>query len=272
MALDMALRDPGGAVPSDLLRDRLAVGAALACLALEGRSETEAGLRDAICLTRAGDSSGPSGEMCARWRALTRLRLSGPGWAARLMGTLPQSVRDQLPEDAMERTGEDPATRAAAALAMVLRRCPREETAGLMLADAILARALGWSAPVPLLAAHMPRRTLRTLIAGEGDPLPAVHAALISGCDAALRRALDLSRRAARLTGVAPKLRAKGADAALKLFLTRDAVSPTMLSPRIAGTSVPMSDRAARRLCDRLVSLGVARELTGRPSFRLYGL
>jgi hypothetical protein len=33
-----------------------------------------------------------------------------------------------------------------------------------------------------------------------------------------------------------------------------------------------MSDRAARRLCDRLVSLGVLREMTGRESFRLYGV
>ena len=32
------------------------------------------------------------------------------------------------------------------------------------------------------------------------------------------------------------------------------------------------SDRAARRFCDRLVELGVARELTGRDTFRLYGV
>lgn len=31
------------------------------------------------------------------------------------------------------------------------------------------------------------------------------------------------------------------------------------------------SDRAARRFCDRLVDLGVVRELTGRDTFRLYG-
>ena len=85
--------------------------------------------------------------------------------------------------------------------------------------------------------------------------------------------ARDLARRAEALRAVAPKLRAKGSAAAVGLFLAEEAVAPaSMLSPRIRGTSVPMTDRAARRFCDRLVALGVARELTGRSTFRLYGV
>ena len=93
----------------------------------------------------------------------------------------------------------------------------------------------------------------------------ACHRAVIASAVEVTRLAGDLARRAARLTAVAPKLRAKGAGEALKLFLTRDAVAPSAL------TSLN-SDRAARRFCDRLVELGAARELTGRDTFRLYGL
>ena len=59
-------------------------------------------------------------------------------------------------------------------------------------------------------------------------------------------------------------LRAKSAARAVEMFLTQDALAPAALSF--------MSDRAARRLCDRLVELGAVRELTGRETFRLYGV
>jgi len=163
--------------------------------------------------------------------------------------------------------------RAAAVLAKVLGQFPRQEASALMLADFVLARALGWNRPVPLLAAHLSRKDIRAMAVGAGDPLLATHAAIIVACDNSIRMAADLSRRAARLHAIAPKLRAKGAGEALALFLSHDAVSPSgMLSPTIQGTSVAMTDRAARRFCDRLVELGVVREMTGRPTFRLYGV
>jgi hypothetical protein len=60
-------------------------------------------------------------------------------------------------------------------------------------------------------------------------------------------------------------LRAKGAGAALEALLEEDSLG--------AGTAIAgLSDRGARRLFDRLVAFGAVRELTGRPTFRLYGL
>lgn len=49
----------------------------------------------------------------------------------------------------------------------------------------------------------------------------------------------------------------------MQMFLSRGAVAPSAL---------PLPDRAARRLCDRLVDLGAVRELTGRDTFRLNGV
>ncbi|WP_299751708.1 DUF1403 family protein [uncultured Tateyamaria sp.] len=46
----------------------------------------------------------------------------------------------------------------------------------------------------------------------------------------------------------------------------------TTPSPMIKGTNMPMASRAARRFCDRLVEFGVARELSRRSIFRLYGI
>lgn len=116
---------------------------------------------------------------------------------------------------------------------------------------------------MPLLAAGLKSQDLRK----TGDDLRmACHKAIVASAAEAVRMAADLTRRADRLRSVAPKLLAKGADKAVALFLCRDALSPSVALNGL------MSDRAARRLCDRLVDLGAVRELTGRDTFRLYGL
>jgi hypothetical protein len=82
-------------------------------------------------------------------------------------------------------------------------------------------------------------------------------------------RAIDLSaelgRRAEKLLAVAPKLRAKAAAVVVEKLLSDDAI---VASEKVSG----MSDRGLRRLFDRLVELGAVRELSGRSTFRIYGL
>ena len=155
-----------------------------------------------------------------------------------------------------------PVPRAAAVIEAVLAESPRAETAALILADAVLAEALGQSHLLPLLAAGLKSRDLR--LTCEALHL-ACHRAVVRGAGQAVALAADLTRRAAWLRAAVPKLRAKGAGRAVELFLARDALAPAALTGY-------MSDRAARRLCDRLVELGAVRELTGRDSFRLYGV
>ena len=271
VTLDVVLRDPDGTLPGALLRDRLALNAAVACLKLEGRNETASDIRDAVCLARAGDALGPAGDMFVAWRGLAQVNLTAGGWKDRVRKVLPAAVAEALPD--LGAPAGTPVAQASRILADVLRQFPRQEAAALMLADLTLARAVGWDRPVPLLATYMARRDIRVIADGEDDVLPRVHRAILAACDGVIRKAADLDRRATKLRAVAPKLRAKGSGDALAVFLSHDAVSPSgMLSPVIQGTSFPMTDRAARRLCDRLVKLGVVRELTGRATFRFYGV
>lgn len=275
--LDRALADRDGTLPVALLRDRLALTAAEACVKFEGRRADRAEIRDAVCLTRAGDALGPAGEAFERWRRMARIDLTRKDWVDRLARVLPtgagaafaERIRDVPGQDS---SGNSPVALAAAALADALLDFPREEAAALIAADAILARALGWRWPVPLLAASLTRRDLAAATDPDADAVRACHRAAALAAGAALRLAVDLERRAARLAAVAPKLRTKGADRALRLFMSQDAVAPADLAPAVSRGQSGMSGRAARRLCDRLVALGAVRELTGRATFRLYGL
>ncbi len=271
--LHMLLVDPCQTLPAELLHNRLALRAAEACLKLEGRRDSEADIRDAYYLARAGDEMGPAGDMFARWRKVSSVALKRKDWLARLKACVPGHVAEELPEwidTAMAQRasqGGSPVVQAARIIELVMNAFPREEASALICGDLVLARALGWAQPVPLLGLHLKGKDLRDVT------VETCHDAVARGAQDAARLSHDLVRRAERLRAVAPKLRAKGSAEAVAMFLREDAVLPsTMLSPRIKGTNISMTDRAARRLCDRLVELGVVRELTGRSTFRLYGV
>ncbi|SDI59145.1 Protein of unknown function [Salipiger marinus] len=251
--LHLVLAQPD--LPQPLLRDRLALRAAEASVAFQGRRESARELRDALHLLRPGDLPGPAGDSYQSWRrAVTR-----PISVAALHRALPDVAPDQLAVWLDAGQG-GPVPRAALVLETVLAEAPRAEGAALILADAALAQALGWDHLLPLLAAGLTAGDLRK----TGEPLRrACHRAVTASAQEAARLAQEVTRRAVRLRAVAPKLRAKRAGEAVALFLAHDALAPAAL---------PLPDRAARRLCDRLVQLGAVRELTGRDSFRLYGL
>jgi len=240
-------------------RQRLALAAATA--SLSGKAGDEGDLRDTWALTRPGADPGPAGRIYAAWRALAA------GGARRLpdiatgLGASPADVATLATTlDAHMRSRAPAPLAAAAAATAVASATPRAAPLVFEVADLVLAARLGWRAPVPLLA----------LEAGRDRP---GDAAWTAACCAAYARAAaracdlhaELARAAARLEAVAPKLRAKGAAAALAALLDDDAVAG---AAEIAG----MSERGLRRLFDRLVALGGVRELTGRPTFRLYGL
>ena len=97
------------------------------------------------------------------------------------------------------------------------------------------------------------------------DGVLAAGALLLGLVEFLVNRFAALGRSAQNLLAVAPRLRAKGAGAVIATLLDEDAVLPSARRSAI-------SDRGARRLFDRLVALGGVRELTGRSTFRLYGL
>jgi hypothetical protein len=152
------------------------------------------------------------------------------------------------------RGGPAPLAAAEAAEAAMKLRAGAEALA-LWVADAALAKSLGWPVAAPLLAGEV----LSRRGAGEGRrPKPdeagwtkVLALAYARAALAALDLAQDLARRAARLADAAPKLRAKGKGGALEALLVDDAVS--------AAAPIPgLTDRARRRLFERLVAFGAA--------------
>ncbi len=248
-------------VPQALLRERLALRAAAACVTFAGRSERAGDLRDAIHLLRPGDLPGPAGETYQGWRRAVERPVSVSALQRAMPGCAAPQIAVWLDRHNMRAAGQGtPVGQASRVLEAVLADMPRAEVPALILADAALAQALSWDHLVPLLATGLKRADLRK----RGDDLRlACHRAVIASVLDAGRLAADLVRHTTHLKAVAPQLRASRARDAIEIFLTQDAVAPAAL---------PLPDRAARRLCDRLVDLGSIRELTGRDTFRLYGV
>jgi hypothetical protein len=261
------------------LRSRLALRSAAASAKILRLNADEAALRD-LRFT-IGDPGGPAANLLSLWRdGAGRPPGLDPGRirdvAARLdLAVDPNGLAASLKACAGE---GDPVSAAAEAAALAFSAIPdappaEAEVLTLWAFDMVIALRLRWPRPVPLIAAKILDPTLRLPGAGRrpktGDPAwpYAAAGAIAMASAAALDLAADLARRSNTLIAVAPKLRSKPAQKIVDLLLAQDCVSAAE-----AARHAPMTGRAARRLFDRLVLLGAAREFSGRPTFRLYGL
>jgi len=258
-------------------RHRLALKAASACMKLVGRSEDEAALRDAWLLRQPGDAPGPAGNVLAAWRRLAGRSLPpgvedlqavavllGIDWSDGFGGLI-DITREEV-------RGGAPAPVVAARIASaVIREDPGVEIFSWWLADCALSWRMGWRQAVPILASQIHAPLLRSGPDGRRarpDRDGFEHATFIAaalGAAEACRLAADMATRAERLSAAVPKLRSKAAGEVVDRLLGDDAVSGSL-------TTKNLSRWAARRLFDRLAELGAVRELSGRTTFRIYGI
>ena len=283
-ALGQSRRGRGENPPwAGVFRRRLALAAAAASVRRAGRAEDEARLRDALHLRRPGDDAGPAGRRLMAWRALTPAR---PGYgptrfdaAAEVVGVKHDDALLEIIEAAEAcvaggRFAPFAAAEAAATTLRILRSAPPTlgsdaELVALWLADAVLAQLLKWPFALPLLAVHLLPGSGR---AGPGaaavdeigfapvaspTPAPPHRLAISRPIWSGGRKSCSRSRQNCAPKGRAPRWRR---------------CSTTIRSSAATKIGTQMSERGARRLFDRLVALGAIRELTGRSTFRLYGL
>ncbi len=267
-------------------RQRLALGAAAVSARQAGRVEDEAALRDAVLLTRPGDflSVGPAGSMLLAWRRLAVRPAQDLLTAKSLAAVLEEfgyAPDDEAVSDLADELHQLCASAGTVAmLTGVFAAAERHgfgRIVGAWLADALLAQRLGWPHAIPLLGTEAAlgagrfRRVAAGVAATGAEEGNERAKSLLAGQARAALRAIDLSaeleRRSDRLLAVAPKLRAKGADAIVDRLLNEDALVASRGEQKSG-----MSDRGLRRLFDRLVELGAVHELSGRPTFRIYGL
>jgi Protein of unknown function (DUF1403) len=269
-------RDPPAA---GALRSRLALKSAAASAKILRLNANEGALRD--LRFAMGDDLSPAAKLLRLWRELASGPPSfDPGRILDVAAALDLAVDPNgLASSLKACVGDgDPVSAAGKSAALVFSAFPdapaaEAEILALCTFDLVLATRLGWRRPVPLIAAKIldpalrPRDGDRRPRPGELGWASTAAEAIALAAASALDLAADLSRRAEVLLAVATKLRAKPAAKIVDLLLAEDCVLPAE-----AARQGPMTDRAARRLFDRLLTLGAARELTGRTAFRLYGL
>lgn len=262
-----------------LLVDRAGLVAAAKVLSRSGRPEGIAALRD---MRLMGEWAGPAAPILSAWCWLATLPCEDSA-ASRYR---PRRGEDGTDDESADRrhhsrlqglvhslglrdagVAEDLASALGEAAALP---CPLAAAAGaleavvgmplpvqLLATDYVVGRCLGW--PLPLYSLGLGRLD-------QPDPASqGVARTLLAGLDEVNGILRPLSPKASALVASGRQVRTRQAHAVIARILTRDAVWSGALSDLLP-------DRPARRLLQRLIDLGALRELSGRATYRVYGL